>query len=160
MNAVVGTGPAEVPRKPPDEVLTGLDTPQRVDFERLWFKLPAHLHDVNFDFDQKIWTPDDIDALGGLLRANEHRFSRHSTDLGRATLDPFRIILEKDARPIKQRHYRYSPQTSWQGLDKIDKLVLGGILRRSYSNYSSPPMVIAKANGSIRLTCDYKRVSE
>ena len=43
---------------------------------------------------------------------------------------------------------------------EIDKLVLAGILRRSYSNWSSPLVVIAKANGSIRLTCNYKRVNE
>ena len=42
---------------------------------------------------------------------------------------------------------------------EIDKLVLAGILRRSYSNWSSPLVVIAKADGRIRLTCNSKRVN-
>ena len=34
---------------------------------------------------------------------------------------------------------------------------MAGILRRSYSNWSSPLVVIAKADGRIRMTCTYKR---
>ena len=43
---------------------------------------------------------------------------------------------------------------------EIDVLVLAGILRRSYSNWSSPLVVIAKGDGRIRITCNYKRVNE
>ena len=42
---------------------------------------------------------------------------------------------------------------------EIDKLLTAGILRRSYSNWSSPLVVIAKADGRIRLTCNYKRLN-
>ena len=43
---------------------------------------------------------------------------------------------------------------------EIDKLVLAGILRRSHSNWSSPLVVIAKSDGRIRITCNYKRLNE
>ena len=33
-------------------------------------------------------------------------------------------------------------------------------MRRSYQNWSSPLVVIAKADGRIRITCNYKRVNE
>ena len=33
-------------------------------------------------------------------------------------------------------------------------------MRRSYSNWSSPLVVIAKADGRIRIACNYKRVNE
>ena len=42
---------------------------------------------------------------------------------------------------------------------EIDKLVLAGILRRSYSNWSSPLLVIAKDDGRIRIACNYKRLN-
>lgn len=40
------------------------------------------------------------------------------------------------------------------------ELVLAGIRRRSYSIWFSPLVVIADANGSIRLTCKYERAGE
>ena len=51
-----------------------------------------------------------MDDLGDLLCKYAHRFSKHSTDLGHVTVDPFRIIiLKKDAQPVKQRPYLHSP---------------------------------------------------
>ena len=79
--------------------------------------------------------------------------------MGHVTVDPFRIILKKDAQPVKQRPYRHSPVLAAKVQTEIDKLVLAGILRRSYSNWSSPLVVIAKADGRIRITCNYKRLN-
>ena len=78
--------------------------------------------------------------------------------MGHVTVDPFRIILKKDAQPVKQRPYRHSPVLA-KVRTEIDKLVLAGILRRSCSNWSSPLVVIAKADGRIRITCNYKRLN-
>ena len=77
-------------------------------FLRLWKKIPAYLRAIHFDFEETRWTAADIDALD-LLCKYAHRFSKHSTDLGHDTVDPFRIILKKDAQPVKQRPYRHSP---------------------------------------------------
>ena len=118
--------------------------------------MPPHVHDTRFDFDKALWTETDIDTLGDLLRKYEHRFSRHSTDLGHFTVDPSRILLKNDARPVKQRPYRHSPVLAAKVQTEIDKLVLAGILRRSHS----PLVVIAKADGKIRITCNYKRLNE
>ena len=60
-------------------------------------------------FEKNLWTAADIDALGDLLCKYAHRFSKHRTDLGHVTVDPFRIILKEDAQPVKQRPYRHSP---------------------------------------------------
>ncbi|CAM9304430.1 unnamed protein product [Laminaria digitata] len=144
------------PRAPPEDVLATLDGSQREAFARLWQRVPLHLHEIHFDFEKPLWTAADIGALGDLLCKYEHRFSHHSTDLGHVTVDPFRIILKTDARPVKRRPYRHSPVLAAKVKTEIDKLVLAGILRRSYSNWLSPLVVIAKADG----TCNYKRVNE
>ena len=75
-----------------------------------------------------------IDALGDTLCEFEHRFSKHSTDLGHVTVDPFRIVLKQDARPMKQKSCRHSPVLAAKIRTEIDKLLLAGILHRSYSN--------------------------
>ena len=107
-----------------------------------------------------MWTATDINALRDLLCKYECRFGRHSKDLGHVTVDTFSIILHSDARPAKQRPCRHSPVFAAKVQNEIDKIVLGGILRRSYSNWSSPLVVIAKADGRIRITCNYKRANE
>ena len=76
--------------------------------------------------------------------------------MGHVAVDPSRIILKKDAQPVKQQPYRHSPVLAAKVQTEIDKLGLAGILRRSYSNWSSPLVVIAKADGRIRITCNYK----
>ena len=62
---------------------------------------------------------------------------------------------------MKQRPYRHSPVLAAKVQAEIDKLVLAGDSKKTvYSNWSSPLVVIMKANGSIRLTCNYKKVNE
>ena len=104
-------------------------------------------------------TPSDTDNLGKLLCKFSHRFSKHSTDLGHATVDPFRTIVQKDAQPEKQRPYRHSAILAAKVQTEIDKPVSAGFLLRSYFNWASPLVVIAKADGRIRLTCNYKRLN-
>lgn len=142
------------PREPPEDFLSSLGDHQRLAFRKLWKRMPPHLHEIKIDFEKVLWTAADLDALGDLLFKYEHRFSHYSTDLGHVTVDPFRIILKSDARPVKQRPYRHSPVLAAKVQTEIDELVLAGILRRSYSNWSSPLVVIAKSDGRMRITCN------
>ena len=64
---------------------------------------------IQFGLDKAAWQPQSIDALGDTLCEFEHRFSKHSTDLGHVTVDPFQIVLKQDATPEKQKPYRHSP---------------------------------------------------
>ena len=95
--------------EPLQTILTALNPSQRAAFTRLWNKVPAYLREIHFDFEESLWTEKDIDDLGNLLCKYTHRFSKQRTDLGHVTVDPFRIILKKDAQPVKQRPYRHSP---------------------------------------------------
>ena len=53
-------------------------------------------------------------------------------------------ILKKDAPPVRQRPYRHSPVLAAKVKTEINKLVLAGISCRSYSNWTSPLVIIAK----------------
>ena len=82
---------------------------------------------IRFGLDQAAWRPQGIHAKGDTLCdfGHRHRFSKHSTDLGQVTVDPFRIV---------------------------GKLLLAGILHRSYPNWARPLGVVAKSDGRIQLT--------
>ena len=82
---------------------------------------------------------EDIDDLGNLLCRlckYAHHFSKHSTDSGHVTVDPFRVtcILKKDAQPVKQRPYRHSPVLAAKVQTEIDKLLLAGADRNNLQN--------------------------
>ena len=117
---------------------------------------------IRFGLDQAAWRPQGIHAKGDTLCEFEHRhrFSEHSTDLGQVTVDPFRIALKQNARPVKQKPYRHSPVLAAKVRTDIDKLLLAGILHRSYPNWARPLGVVAKSDGRIQLTCNYKSINE
>lgn len=130
--------PSNVETETPQEILENLHAGQRAPFERLWERILPHLHAITFDFENALWSTVDIDTLANLLRKYEHRFSRHNTDSGHVTVDPFCIILKHDARGVKQRPYHHSPGLEAKVQDHFEKLVLAGIRRKSHSNWSHP----------------------
>ena len=83
-----------------------------------------------------------------------------STDLGKVIVDPFQTVLNQDARPVKQKTYCHSLFFAANVRTKIDKLLLAEILYRSYSIWASLFVLVAKSNGRIRLTCNYKTINE
>lgn len=88
------------------------------------------------------------------MQIRDKAFLQNSTELGRVTVDPFRIVfLKNDARPVKQRPYRHSNVSAAKVRAEYDNLVVAGILRKLYSNWSSPLLVlIMKTKGAVRLT--------
>ena len=93
---------------------------------------------IRFGLDNAAWQPHGIDALGDTMYEFGHRFSKHSTNLRHVTVDPFRIVLKQDARSVKQKQYRHLPVLATKIRTEIDKLLLAGILSRSYSNWAIP----------------------
>lgn len=135
VNAIDWSGSTDVLKEDlPPAVLSSINPLQRNAFIRLSNRVPAHLRAIHFNFEGSLWAEDDIDSLGTVLCKHSHRFSTHSIDLGHVTVDSFRIILKKGDQPVKRRPYRYSPVLAAKVQAVIDKLVLAGILRRSYSN--------------------------
>ena len=65
-------------------------------------RIPKHRRMIRFNLDKAAWQLQNIDALGDTLCEFEHRSSKHSTDLGHVTVDPFRIVL-KQTRCLRSR---------------------------------------------------------
>ena len=74
---------------------------------------------------------------------------------------PFEIKLKEDAKtPIVSRSYRYNPVVAREVDSAIEKYLKAGITRHSQSPYTASLVVVLKKNGGIRITCNYRRLSE
>ena len=124
VNSVKSQGPENGPRKePPPEVTQDMSVEQRAALLRLWDEVPPHLHDIRFGIRHHDWGVPDRDELADVSSTYAHRFSRDKTDLGHCTALPFRIELEPDTRPIKQRPYRRNPSYQRESPDQDSQII-------------------------------------
>ena len=104
-------------------------------------RIPERLRMIRFGLDKAAWQPQTIDALGDTLCEFEHRSSKHSTDLGHVTVDPFRIVLKQTRRLRSRSPTATRAILAAKGRTENYKPFAGG---RSYSNWVSPLVVVAK----------------
>lgn len=78
--------------------------------------------------------------------------------IGRATLLKHKIDTEKNL-PIKQRHYPVSPYVQKDMDKEYDRMIKLGVIEKSNSPWSSPMVVVRKANGKIRLCLDCRKLN-
>lgn len=78
--------------------------------------------------------------------------------LGRTMLTTH-IIDTGSASPIKQRHYPVSPAVQALIDQELDRMLSMGVIEESNSAWSSPVVVVKRANGKPRLCLDVRRVN-
>ncbi|CAB0028436.1 unnamed protein product [Trichogramma brassicae] len=61
-----------------------------------------------------------------------------------------RIIVDESQRPVKQRYYPVSKKLEEDMHSQVRELLAAGHIRRSSSEWSSPVVMVRKANGSYR----------
>ncbi|CAB0040694.1 unnamed protein product [Trichogramma brassicae] len=70
-----------------------------------------------------------------------------------------RIIVDESQRPVKQRYYPVSKKLEEDMHSQVRELLAAGHIRRSSSEWSSPVVMVCKANGSYRLCIDYRKIN-
>lgn len=78
--------------------------------------------------------------------------------LGKTNLIEHKIELTNNA-PIKQRYYPISPAVQECVDEEIDRMLNLGVIEESTSAYSSPIVLVRKANGKARLCLDFRKVN-
>lgn len=78
--------------------------------------------------------------------------------LGQTTLTSH-IIDVGDAEPIKQRHYPVSPAIQAVIDQELERMLRLGVIEESTSAWSSPVVIVKKANGNARLCLDVRKVN-
>ena len=64
-----------------------------------------------------------------------------------------------DARPIKQHAYRVNPTKRAALRDEVQYMLRNGIVKPSQSQWSSPCVLVPKADGSYRFCTDFRKVN-
>jgi hypothetical protein len=113
-------------------------------------------------------------AMGGAeaLRQNQNKIliknimekypeaiAKDLTQLGRTNIVTHHIDTG-NAREIKQHYYRMSPRHENFIKEEIQRLKQQGLIVPSHSPWTSPALVVGKANGQLRLVIDYRQLNK
>lgn len=111
----------------------------------------------------KIHIPDDItdeerQACVYLVESYQDIFSTSDTDIGTTDKVKHRIELS-DEHPFKQKYRRIPPAMIDEVRSHIKDLLAAGIIRPSYSHFSSNVVLVRKSDGTLRLCIDYRQLN-
>ena len=80
------------------------------------------------------------------------------TEIGRTTLITHKINTG-NAAPIAQKPYRMNPENEKFLNEEVGRLLESGIIRKSYSPWASPVVIVGKKGGDKRLCIDYRKLN-
>lgn len=110
-------------------------------------------------FTEKTLSKQQEKSLEELLKKYEDVFSKGDNDIGKTEILKMKIDTE-EAKPIKQKAYRYTKEQKEEISKQIKELMEKGIIRRSYSPWSSPVVMVKKKNGKWRMCTNFMKVNE
>jgi hypothetical protein len=126
-----------------------------------------------YRFVEKMWslgTVSDLDPKTGLLELDENQqecldsFLREQLTVcgkgkGRTELGEH-VINTGKAPPLKQRYYPVTPIVQEAINTQVDEMLKEGVIEPSNSPWSSPIVLVKKANGKFRFCLDFRKLNE
>ena len=100
------------------------------------------------------------DQIIKLLEDNIVIIATSSEELTPSNLSPHKIHLKPGARPIKQKFYRISKLKTDILKEELTKLINKRLIEPSYSEWSSPVVLVPKPNSKWRKCVDYRKVND
>ncbi len=100
------------------------------------------------------------DDIVKILEENLEIVATSSEELTPSDLPPHKINLIPGANPVKQRSYRLAKFKSDILKEELTKLIDKKLIEPSYSEWSSPVVLVPKKNGKWRMCVDYRKVND
>eukprot|EP00833_Pecoramyces_ruminatium_P017075 jgi/Orpsp1_1/1191107/evm.model.d7180000083572.1 len=92
-----------------------------------------------------------------ILEENIDIIATSSEELTPSKLAPHKINLKPGAQPVKQKAYRLAKFKSDILKEILKKLIEDKLVEASYSEWSSPVVLVPKPNGRWRMCVDYRK---
>ena len=93
-----------------------------------------------------------------VLRKWSHVFAKNSLDLGNSHIAQHEIHLT-DHKPFREAHRRIPPHLLEEVREHLRKLLHMGVIRPSFSPWSSEMVFVRKKNGDLRLCTDWRKLN-
>ena len=93
-----------------------------------------------------------------VLEGFPQAFSVSDFDLGHSRIVEHTIELT-DPQPFRERYRRIPPALYNEVRDHLDTMKRAGVIRESYSPYSSPIVLVRKKDGSLRFCVDFRKLN-
>ena len=122
-------------------------------------EMPKHLTELYEGSTKELVDENQRRKVFDLLCENADVFSSDSSDLGRTGIVKHRIITGS-AKPIKQPPRRLPLAKRDVTCQAIDEMLKHGVIEPSTSTWSSPVVLVAKKNGTLRFCVDYRKLNE
>ncbi len=103
-------------------------------------------------------TPEQLAKLGVLIMKHSDVFAVRDEDLGYTDRVKHEIHLTDDT-PITQPYRRIPPTQFEEVKEHISGLLKKGVIQESSSSFASPIVLVRKADGTLRLCVDYRRLN-
>ena len=120
-------------------------------------EVPAHIVEL-IERSTRGWSHPQQQAIKKLLLKHADVFSKDEFDIGLTDLMEHEIDMG-DAKPIRSAPRPMAYGLTEGGKTTIDKLLERGIIRSSVSPWAAPVTLVAKKDGTVWLTIDYRRVN-
>ena len=121
--------------------------------------MPKHLTELDEGSTKDLVDENQRRKVFDLLCENADVFSSDSSDLGRTGIVKHRIITGS-AEPIKQPPRRLPLAKRDVACQAIDEMLKHGVIEPSTSPWSSPVVLVAKKNATLRFCVDYRKLNE
>ena len=114
---------------------------------------------LGISFEQSTLTADQQNRLLELIGAYRDVFATADDQLGRCDIFPHTIDTG-NAKPITQRFYRQTPLIRDETNRQIKSMLEKNIIKPSNTIWTSPVVLVKKANGSYRFAIDYRQLNK
>lgn len=112
-----------------------------------------------FKWDDMEITDQQKNQLKQVLLTYQDIFAKDDTDLGECDIEEHGIKLD-DYTPFKERYRKIPPMWYEEIKQMLSNMVKAGVIKESYSPWTSPITIAKKKDGRLRLCVDYRRLNQ
>jgi hypothetical protein len=103
--------------------------------------------------------PEQKKDFNKLIKQYEEIFAEEIHQLGRTNIIRHGIEIEENVKPIRQQYYRTNLANQKYIEEEIQRLLKDGIIKKSYSPWTSPVVLVKKKDGKLRFCVDYRKLN-